>query len=658
MSFRSRPVFVSCCLVLAVVSLTVTVAPAQQAVDEGRWAQDFDGALPRWREGGTPDADPTQSLHGLAVDLTSVSPGDMTGPPQSGLMASPPEYDPADGVIFRYGAGWTLVVTDCVVALTSDPAHDEIAYVVVETASQKTSATNNFIAAGADMSKVVFLTHPSDSIWLRDYGPHFTWQDGAMVIADSHYYPSRPEDNFVPTLIAEEDLQIPSYHMGLYYSGGNFQPGPNRSGFVTSLINQDNPDMSEAQIADLYQEYQGIDTLHIMPRLPSSVDGTGHIDMWMYLVDEDDVIIGEFKPGSNPTAISVTNNAVPYMESLGFTVTRVPAWNVGFTHYTYTNAYRVNDRIFIPTYGEGNPDYLDEDAAALAAWQAAAGPGVEIVPINCYSIIPAAGAIHCIVMQVPRYTDPVPSATLLTPHPDALLVGGTVEDIHWAATDDVAVTSVDLEYSVDGGVSYPFLIASGEPNDGHFAWTVPPTYSPDMALRLTAHDAALNEAVVEGDRSCEISDDAQTVYDFSTGAGVDKWGWGNSTGSWSELSGTRYPSSLDPISGLAAGAYTDLAFSDATGGDGDGNRYISAKPSGGRESTHIFEFTVTEDPWTIRDLEILWEGYGDDCLQMELYVWDHVLGDWGDGTGLVGQNNYLANYAGNLDESLVGHIRH
>ena len=53
---------------------------------------------------------------------------------------------------------------------------------------------------------------------------------------------------------------------------------------------------------ELYQTYQGIDTLHILPRLPGSVDGTGHIDMWFYLVDEDTVIISEFIPGSNATA--------------------------------------------------------------------------------------------------------------------------------------------------------------------------------------------------------------------------------------------------------------------------------------------------------------------------------------------------------------------
>ena len=77
------------------------------------------------------------------------------------------------------------------------------------------------------------------------------------------------------------------------------------------------------------------ETRRMLPQLPASVDGTGHVDMWMYLVDEDTVIISEFIAGSNATAISVTNNAVPYMQALGFEVFRTPAWNSGFTHFTY-----------------------------------------------------------------------------------------------------------------------------------------------------------------------------------------------------------------------------------------------------------------------------------------------------------------------------------
>ena len=60
---------------------------------------------------------------------------------------------------------------DCVVALTADPQHDEIAYVLVTDAWQETLATRVFEAGGADMSKVQFIVAEADSIWMRDYGP-------------------------------------------------------------------------------------------------------------------------------------------------------------------------------------------------------------------------------------------------------------------------------------------------------------------------------------------------------------------------------------------------------------------------------------------------------------------------------------------------------
>jgi agmatine deiminase len=532
----------------------------------------------------------------------------------------------------------------------------------VSSSSQQSSATNQFWAAGANMGKVQFIIKPTNSIWLRDYGPHFIWQSGARAIVDSHYYPSRTLDNFIPTLVADDHFVIPSYDMGLYYSGGNFQPGAGRSGFVTSLINQDNPTHGEEFIAELYHTHQGIDTLHVMPRLPSNVDGTGHIDMWLYLVDDDTAIVSEFIPGSNSTAIQITNDAAEYMAGLGYEVFRIPDSNSyhpydPYCHFTYTNAYRVNDRIFIPTYGQGDPTHLTRDAEALATWQAAA-PEAEIIPIDCYDIIWAAGAIHCIVMQVPRHTDPLPSAHVIAPAGGELLVGGNTYDLEWVADDDVEVTSIDLTYSTDGGDTFPYEIAVDLENDGHHDWTVPEIVSADMVVKLVAGDVDENEGEAVSERSCAVTDAPQSVYDFANDAGEDKWGWGYQTYSWSSLDGVRRPADVQTeIDQLQSGAYQKIAASDADGSDGDADRYRSPSPSSGRESTHIFEFLIAEEPTSILDIGIEWEGYGDDCIQMELYVWDYVDGNWCDGNNRSGENRYIDNFAGNRDAILRGHIR-
>jgi len=611
--------------------------------------------LPRWREGGTP-YNPQQAIHPYAIKSTNTK-----DYPSSGLIESPPEYSPCRGVLYYYTSSqWPTVVSDLVVALTEDDEHDEIAYVVVPSTYQKNSAIALFTAGGANMSKVEFIIEPGDALWIRDYGPHFIWQNGTLGIVDSHYYQSRPLDNFIPTLIGDDHFNMVTYDMGLYYSGGNFQPGPNRSGFVTSLVNLDNPvsqGFNESYLAELYQQYQGIDTLHIMPQLPSSVDATGHIDMWMMIIDENTVIISKFKPGSNPTAIQITENAVTYMEALGFEVYRTPAWNVGSTHYTYTNAFRVNNRIFTPYYSDGNPSYADEDAEAFANYSAAAGIDVEIVPIDCYDIIPAAGAIHCIVMQVPRYTENEPAVNVLCPKGNELLVSGTTQTISWEATDtnNTEIPQIDLYYSINGGLTYEFIDSISD--TGSYDWAVPDVYSEQAKIKVvaTSVDSDLSESFSAN--FFQIASANQTIYNFTNGASIDNFGWGYQTSTWNgNIDGIRKPVSTE-ISSLVSGAYDKMSYSDANGGDTDANRYVSPNPSYYYESTHIFEFNIDEDPTEIDDIEIIWEGYADYCTQIEMYIWNYVEGQWCNGDGKSGQNRYMDNWAGNRDGFLEKHIR-
>jgi agmatine deiminase len=522
--------------------------------------------LTRVREGGTP-YDPQQALYPYAIGFPRLK--DMP----TGLIASSPEYDPARGVLFWYHTGhWTEVVTDLVVALTADSSHDDMAYVVVTSTSQQVIATADFTSAGADMSKVRFFTEPGNSVWIRDYGPHFAWQDGCLMIVDSHYYPSRSSDNFVPTLLGDDHFIMPTYDMGLFYSGGNFLPGPRRTAFVSSLINLDNPASEGFDadfIAELYQTYQGIDSLHVMPQLPTSVDGTGHIDMWMYVVDSNTVIISKFKEGSNPTAIQITEDAVPYMEGLGFEVYRIPAWNATHpdqgwsTHWTYTNSFRVSDRIFIPTYGETYPSYADEDAEALAAFQAAAGPEVEIVQIDCFPIIWAMGAIHCIVMQVPRYTGSVPSVCVTSPIGGELLAGGTTHAITWVATDtdNDSIPRIDIYYSLEDDGYWEYIDSTSDV--GYYEWTVPYVRTEQSRIKVVATSADLDQGEAFSANVFQIAPCQQTLYDFTTGAGADKYCYGYHTYNWSSIDGDR-----TPVTGeINSSEYTRIAYSDATGND-------------------------------------------------------------------------------------------
>ncbi|MBX3355435.1 MAG: agmatine deiminase family protein [Phycisphaeraceae bacterium] len=635
----------------AFVSLSLT-----SHADDGRTFKEADPPLTRVREGGTP-FDPNQSLIPYAISTG------IAAAPDTGLIVSPPEYDPVRGVIFRYSTGaWPSVVRACVKALTQDPAHDDIAYVVVASQAVANSAAAAFASDGADLSKVVFIIQPTDSIWMRDYGPHFIWQEGTKAIVDSHYYPQRKFDNFIPTLVGRDNFIVPTYDIGLYYSGGNFMMGPNREAFVTALINLDNPASQGFNldlIKEFYGRFQGVDTLHVLPQLPTTVDGTGHIDMWMYIVDEQNVIISQFIPGSNASAINITNNAVTYMQNLGFTVHRPQAWNAGGTHFTYANAFRVNNRIFVPVYGTaivpgGNSAYNTRDADAMAKWQAAAGPGVEIIPIQCSSIIGASGAIHCIVKQVPRYVDSMPSAHVIAPAGGEVWLSGTTETIRWNATDtnNRALADVDLLYSLDNGVTWS-TIASGLPDSGSFEWTVPAGNSQFARVQVVVRSVG-GATVAAVSKPYRHAPGTLKVYNFGSGAGSQHFATGHQTSNWSPtINGNLLPVTL----GLTTANYAALAASDANGGNTDPNRFQSPTISTGNRSTHVFRFAIQEHPQQIDELRILWEGYADRCTQVELYVWDYSKNNWGDGGNLVGQNRFADSFAGNSDGVLNAYIR-
>lgn len=612
-----------------------------------------DDALPRWRVGGTP-YDPTQPQSPYALCL-----GGTTDFPRTGVVASPPEYAPVRGVLFRYyRAQWPDVVSDCVTALTKPAEHDEIAYVVVASNTERNDAENRFEADGADLSKVVFIEHPGNALWIRDYGPHFIWQDGALGIVDSHYYPERPLDNFIPTLVGRDSLGLRTYDMGLYYSGGNFQPGPDRQGFVTALIRTDNPaseGFTDEYFSEHFHRFQGIDTLHIMPQLPPGVDSTGHIDMWLYLIDDHTCIISKFKSGSNSEAIKITEDAVPYMENLGFTVFRTPAWNASGAHYTYTNAFRVNNRILVPTYGDGNQSYKDEDAESLSTWQHAAGDDVEIIPINSFSIIPAGGAIHCIVKQVPRHDSPAPSVHVVRPSGGELCLSGSTEAIEWMATDEnnVDIPQIDLHYSLDDGANWVFIATTT--NTGAYAWTPPKTFSRAARIRVTAVASDFDTGKGISAAPFDIAPGRAKTFDFKTGGGEDKFGYGSAVSNWSGVDAKRHPVTRE-VKSITQNAYERLANDDATGGDSDSKRFISQSPSSNR-STHTFEFSVPDDPSRIDDLRVQWVGYADTCAQAEIYLWDDVQGNWGDGNASHGQNRFMDSFAGNRDGILDGRMR-
>ena len=459
--------------------------------------------------------------------LLPLSQPTRSGPP-TGVVDTPAEYEPCDGLIISW-QGYATIQTQLVVGVTTgDPAAR--VWIVVDSSSEQASVTSTLTAAGADLSRVVFITRATNSVWMRDYGPRFIFEDGMRAIVDHTYNRPRPLDDAFPQYLGPLWGET-VYNIPLTHGGGNFHLFRNNDAFMTSLIQTENPGLTAQQIKDYFLQYQGLNVT-IYPGFPTSFDSTQHIDMWMMPLGDYKVIIGQYAP-STGTPYTITENAVADLTSRGYTVYRTPGWNSGGTHYTYTNAVILNQQVFISKFGGS---YTTQDAQALAVYQTAL-PGYTIRQIDNASIITAAGAMHCIVMHVPTVSlGPTPVVRVTEPNGGGVWTIGTPCEVRWSATDDVGVQSIDVYLSTDGGATWPMTVATGEANDGVLAWTVPALPTTHARIKVVATDTDGNAGADVSDADFTITANGPRVihaFPLDTNPGwttQGQWAWGRPTG--------------------------------------------------------------------------------------------------------------------------------
>src|SRR5690606_13372670 len=145
------------------------------------------------------------------------------------------------------------------------------------------------------------------------------------------------------------------------------------------------------------------------------------------------------------------------------------------------------DLALVPSYT--NSTVAPHNNQALAAWQTAL-PGKTVVQVPCQGIVTASGVMHCIVMHVPAHRGGLsPTAYVKTPNGGEVLQPQQQISIEWNADDDEQVSSVDVQLSVNGGASFPYMLASNLPHTGSWTWTVPDLFAPAARLRVVARDA-------------------------------------------------------------------------------------------------------------------------------------------------------------------------
>jgi agmatine deiminase len=308
--------------------------------------------------------------------------------PAPGLRL-PAEYEPMAGVVMTY-TGYTQFIQNIARAVADAGAK---AYVLGGPSS----------ISGIPADRYQSLNISFNTIWARDYGPvAINEQTGELAIVDTVYrhYAYRKADDAVPSRLASF-LGMESYDAPIVLDGGNLMVDRRGHLYMTERTYEWNSQMSRAQVDQYLKDYFGVKQIHVIPyaasRPGTPADGTGHIDMFVKILDDCKVLVA--KSSSQPYA-SALESASQYFGSTEcapgrtWQVYRVQGYASSGVWYTFTNSLIVNNSVIIPSY-------QNYDEAEARRVYAQALPNHKLVFVNSDGPIQAAGAIHCTTKEIP-----------------------------------------------------------------------------------------------------------------------------------------------------------------------------------------------------------------------------------------------------------------
>lgn len=390
------------------------------------------------------------------------------------------EYQPADAIMLAW-EGFSSIVAEMAANITT--IGEAKAIIVVDSTSEQSSALSQINSYGGDTSKVEFVVRTTDTVWIRDYGPRYIYENGCRTIVDHTYNRPRPNDNALNSHLASL-FKHGYYEIPLIHGGGNFHLNATNYGWATELIVDENPGLTEQAIREYWQEFQNLDVT-ITEAFPTSVDYTQHIDMWMCWASDTTCVISDWPFDVNSTQDQICDATASTLEFLGYNVVRIPARSESSTHYTYANSVICNDLVLVPSYS--NSQISQHNQEAINGWQQAC-PDKTIVSVPCEDIVGSAGVMHCICMHVPKHSGgEIPTAYLKYPNGGETLIANQSIQLKWLADDDEGIEQVNIEYSSDSGSTWE-MVAQQVPHTGSYNWTVPNQNTQFGLIRITAID--------------------------------------------------------------------------------------------------------------------------------------------------------------------------
>ena len=304
----------------------------------------------------------------------------ITDPP-IGPIRNVAEFEEMQAVLVSYPLGIP-------VSAVREMAEDSRVLTIVSNTTQQQAAINFYESNNVNTDNCDFLIAPSDSHWTRDYGPWFVFDgNNEPGIVNFPYNRPRPNDDDIPIEVADY-LGIELYGMNLETAGGNYMCDGMGKAASTDLIWEENMQYTHAEIAELVEDYLGIEEYFVRP--DPLAEYIKHIDCWGKFLSPGKVLIGQvpesdgryddYEAAADFFANEISSYGVPYEVYRVYTPSQ-------YQTVPYTNSLILNKKVLVPVTGS------QWDDEALVSYEEAM-PGYDIVGVM-YNGWHNTDALHC-----------------------------------------------------------------------------------------------------------------------------------------------------------------------------------------------------------------------------------------------------------------------
>jgi agmatine deiminase len=340
-------------------------------------------------------------------------------PAASGIRV-PAEWEPQAAVWLQWPRRWEGTYEPAFARIVATiVAHEEV-HLLVNDAATRTAAEGALheiggldedVIGGAASAGGFHLTWhdiPNDSAWMRDNGPRYVVQDGALRIQDWGFdawggaFGDIPyaADDAVPAAVGAY-LGLPVDPVDIVHERGDLE----FNGIDTVILNWSvigdpdrNPGITRDDVIAAMKEHYGVSRVVLLDGTPEGDLTGGHVDGIARFLDADRVVVPDCSeasacaPGGNDDTLY--DAAATALDAAGLEVIRWPfAGKVRYRDVTFDTDYMnwLVGNGYVIAVGFGDAEADAQAKAQLEAWF----PDREVTVIEMLDSWYAGGGVHC-----------------------------------------------------------------------------------------------------------------------------------------------------------------------------------------------------------------------------------------------------------------------